>query len=161
MIWSSLPEEIRGLIRPVAAEDYWKSSWLRRYVAERVFFAIFVSRDSATEEQRQLQIQRILEGMGREYSLIFSPEGTRGDGRDVQPFKSGLYHLCCARPDLELIPVYLENLNRVLPKGEYLPLPLVCRVTFGSPQRMRPCEAKGAFLERMRQALVELSPPLT
>ena len=67
MIWSSLPEEIRGLIRPVAAEDYWKSSWLRRYVAERVFFAIFVSRDSCTEEQRQLQIQRILEGMGREY----------------------------------------------------------------------------------------------
>mgnify|MGYP002079914918 FL=1 len=97
--------------------------------------------------------------MGREYSLIFSPEGTRGDGRDVQPFKSGLYHLCRARPDLELIPVYLENLNRVLPKGEYLPLPLVCRVTFGSPQRMLPSEAKGAFLERMRQALVELSPP--
>ena len=157
VIWSNLPEEIRGLIRPVAAEDYWTSSRLRRFVAERVFFAIFVSRDSSTGLQRQEQIDRILEGMGREYSLIFSPEGTRGDGREVQPFKSGLYHLCLARPELELVPVYLENLNRVLPKGEYLPLPLICRVTFGPPQRMLPKEPKGAFLARMRQALVDLS----
>ena len=156
LLWAVLPPDIRDLVRMVAAEDYWSSSPLRRYVAERVFHATFVNRTATALEDRQLQVQRILEGMGGEHSLIFSPEGTRGDGAEVQPFKSGLYYLCKARPELELVPVYLENLNRLLPKGEFIPLPLLCRVSFGKPIKLEAHEAKGAFLARAREALVSL-----
>ena len=37
------------------------------------------------------------------------------------PFKTGLFHLATQRPDVDLVPVWIENLNQVMPKGEYLP----------------------------------------
>ena len=70
-------------------------------------------------------------------SLIFFPEGTRALTDEMLPFKSGLYHLARANPTLELVPVRMENLSRVMPKGELLPVPLVCILTFG--RRARPC----------------------
>lgn len=159
LLWSCLPEPVRAMTRFVAAEDYWTCSSLRRYFAERVFHAIFVSRSASTPEERAAQVERILEGAGKDYSLIFSPEGTRSDGGEVQPFKAGLYYLCKARPDLEIVPVYLENLNRLLPKGEYLPLPLLCSAIFGAPLRLETGEEKAVFLERAREALVQLGEP--
>jgi hypothetical protein len=74
----------------------------------------------------------------------------------VAEFKSGLYHLAKRRPDVELIPAYLENLNRILPKGEFLPAPLVSTLTFGSPIRVAEGESKHEFLERARNAVVSL-----
>jgi hypothetical protein len=75
---------------------------------------------------------------------------------ELLPFRSGLYHLCQLKPELELVPVYLDNMTRILPKGEVLPVPLLSRVTFGAPLRMEAGEEKRAFLGRMRDALVTL-----
>jgi 1-acyl-sn-glycerol-3-phosphate acyltransferase len=94
--------------------------------------------------------------MGQEDSLIVFPEGTRSANGQMGPFKSGLYHLSRARPDAELVPVHLENLNRMLPKGESLPVPMVCRVTFGPVVPACPGERKDAFLERARTAILQL-----
>ena len=67
-------------------------------------------------------------------SLILFPEGTRNTSEEpLLPFKSGLYHLAKARPDVELVPVWIDNLNRVMPKGEFVPIPLLCTVTLGAP----------------------------
>jgi hypothetical protein len=74
----------------------------------------------------------------------------------VLPFKSGLYHLCRLKPELELVPVYLANMNRILPKGEVLPVPLLGRVIFGKPMTIEPNEDKTAFLTRAREALLAL-----
>ena len=65
-------------------------------------------------------------------SLIVFPEGTRGNGLEVGPFKSGIYYLWAKRPDVQFVPVYLSNLNRILPKGEFLPVPVISRVVFGT-----------------------------
>ena len=75
---------------------------------------------------------------------------------EIGHFKSGLYHLSRLRPDAELIPVYLENLNRILPKGEVLPVPMLSRVVFGPPLPARDHEDKQAFLTRARDALLQL-----
>ena len=91
------------------------------------------------------------------YSLIIFPEGLRGDGRSILPFKSGLYYLLKARPDMEAMPVYLENLNRILPKGELFPVPLMSGVHVGPPLRLHGGESKEDFLTRARDALVKLS----
>jgi 1-acyl-sn-glycerol-3-phosphate acyltransferase len=103
-------------------------------------------------------MDRLVDALGEESSLILFPEGTRGSGEQVGAFRSGLYHLCRRKPGLELVPVYMENLNRILPKGEVLPVPLLSSVTFGPPMQLQPAEDKRKFLERARQALVKLRP---
>jgi 1-acyl-sn-glycerol-3-phosphate acyltransferase len=91
-------------------------------------------------------------------SLIIFPEGTRRDGEDLGEFKAGLYHLAKARPDLEFIPVYIENLNRVLPKGEFLPVPILCSVNFGAALEAPASDPKPQFLARAREAVRLLQP---
>ena len=157
VLWAVLPNELRHTTRPVAAEEYWLKSKLRSYLASRVFRAVLVDRQSQTPEARQQQFERMLDGLKQGDSLIIFPEGTRGSGEEVAPFKSGLYHLARTRPDVELIPVYLENLNRVLPKGEFLPVPLLSRVYFGAPIAPGEEESKDAFLERARQTMIGLA----
>ena len=89
------------------------------------------------------------------YSLILFPEGTRNTTNDaLLPFKSGLYHLAKANPNVELVPVWIDNLHRVLPKGEFIPVPLACTVTYGNPVSLQPSDSKESFIERAEQALL-------
>jgi 1-acyl-sn-glycerol-3-phosphate acyltransferase len=163
VLWSALPGEARARTRPVAAKDYWDKG-LRAYLAQRVFRAVLVGRgapapaDSSKEAlaQARARIDALAEAMGETDSLIIFPEGTRGTGEKIAPFRSGLYHLARKRPDVELVPAYLENLSRILPKGEVLPVPLLSRLTFGVPIHVQESESKEAFLERACAALQAL-----
>ena len=162
VLWAALPKEVRKLTRPVGGRDYWGTSALRRYIAENAFNAILIDRSKTKQSPEQAaavasaQIERIAAEMGDHYSIIVFPEGTRGSGERVGPFKSGLFHLCRLKPGLELVPVYLANMNRILPKGEIVPVPMVGSVIFGDPLRMEEDEAKDGFLTRMREAVVQL-----
>jgi 1-acyl-sn-glycerol-3-phosphate acyltransferase len=158
VVWAALPPRVRATTRPVAAADYWQAGPLRRWLAGRVFHAVLIARRTRAHEAPagQLAVERLLEAIDEGASLIVFPEGTRGNGTVIAPFKSGLYHLCVARPQLELVPVHLDNLNRVLPKGEAVPVPLISRVTFGAPLRLAEAEDKPAFLERAHTSVVEL-----
>ena len=157
VLWASLPGEIRRLARPVAAQDYW-SSGLRRALAVNVFRAVLVARHAAGEPAAdpRAAIEHMVEAMGEDQSLILFPEGTRGSGEQVAPFKSGLYYLCQRRPGLRLVPAYLNNLNRILPKGEFLPVPFISKLTFGPAITLEAGESKAVFLERARAAVCRL-----
>ena len=154
VLWSALPANLRPLVRPVAARDYWDKGALRRYFSEKVFRAILIDRSgSGSVADARGTIDRLAAEMENRYSIIVFPEGTRGSGEEIAPFKSGLYHLCRQKPGLELVPVYLDNMNRILPKGELLPVPMLSRVIFGRPMALEPGEPKPAFLERARAAI--------
>lgn len=153
VLWAVLPAEVRALTRPVAARDYW-STGIRRYVADRIFHAILIERKKPTA--RDNPIEQILTAMGNDKSIIIFPEGGRQTTDEPVAFKSGLYHLAQKRPDAELIPVLIDNLNRILPKGEVLAVPLIANVTFGAPMRLGPDESKPAFLERARAEVLRL-----
>jgi 1-acyl-sn-glycerol-3-phosphate acyltransferase len=162
VIWSALPASLRARTRPVAGRDYWMKGFVRRYLSRKVFKAILIDRSpaSASPEERRVAarvgIERMAEEMGTEYSIIVFPEGTRGTGDEISAFKSGLYHLCKIKPDVQLVPVYLDNMNRILPKGEALPVPMLGRVVFGEPMELRRNEPKEHFLARARSALEQL-----
>ena len=157
VLWSALPANLRPLVRPVAARDYWDKGALRRYFSEKVFRAILIDRGgSGSVADARGTIDRLAAEMENRYSIIVFPEGTRGSGEEIAPFKSGLYHLCRQKPGLELVPVYLDNMNRILPKGELLPVPMLSRVIFGRPMALEPGEPKPEFLERARAAVREL-----
>ena len=169
VLWSALPPEIRKMTRPVAGADYWRKSGLRRFLAEQVFRAVLIERRPGpvaglepTREAVLASATAAVEATARALadggSIILFPEGTRGPGGRPQAFKSGLYHLCRTRPDLELVPVWLDHLGRILPKGEVLPVPLMATVTFGPPVSLGEDEERDAFLARTREALTALWP---
>ncbi len=157
LIWTVLPPALRRLTRPVAGADYWNVSPLRRFFGTRVFRAVLIDRNPTTRQGDPIALMAASLDTGT--SLILFPEGTRNTTDErLLPFKSGLFHLAGARPQVELVPVWIENLNRVMPKGEFVPIPLLCTVTFGAPLRLQAGEDKAAFLERARAALLAAAP---
>lgn len=157
LIWSVLPPALRRLTRPVAGADYWEKDAVRRFIGRRVFRAILIDRAQPSRDSDP--IAAMVAALDEGASLILFPEGTRNltDER-LLPFKSGLYRLAAARPETELVPVWIDNLNRVLPKGEVVPVPLLCTVAFGTPIKVEKGEAKPPFLDRARRALLDLAP---
>lgn len=154
VIWASLPREVREITRPVAAKDYWIKGPVRRYFANELFNAILIDREEIKVHQSPVDL--MIREIGHTYSLIVFPEGGRSDGRDVGEFKSGLFYLCKKRPDLECIPVYVDNMNRILPRGKVLPVPLLSCLTFGPPLWLERGEPKVQFLARAREAVRRL-----
>jgi 1-acyl-sn-glycerol-3-phosphate acyltransferase len=154
VIWSSLPPAIREITRPVAAKDYWSRGMVRRWLANDVFDALLIDRTDIKVHQSPVDL--MLREIGTAKSLIVFPEGGRSVTGEVGEFKSGLYYLAKKRPDIELVPVFIDNLNRVLPRGEFLPVPLLSCISFGPPLWLERGEAKLDFLARARRALLAL-----
>ena len=155
LLWASLPPALRSITRPVAGADYWLKSPLRRYIINRVFNGVMVDRERKETDYNPLQ--PMLDALENGDSLIIFPEGTRNPEEGLLPFKSGLYHLAKAYPQAQLIPVWIANLNRVMPKGRVLPLPLLCTISFGAALALGEEETKAQFLERSRDALLSLA----
>lgn len=153
-IWSALPHFVRNVTRPVAAKDYWEKGIIRPYIAQRCFNALLLERKEV--KVHHSPINYMLSEMGDKYSIILFPEGTRGNGVEIAEFKSGIYHLCKKRPELELVPIYLDNMNRILPRGRVLPVPMLSRLIFGPPLWLEQGEPKNQFLSRARQAILDL-----
>jgi 1-acyl-sn-glycerol-3-phosphate acyltransferase len=154
LIWTVLPRALRKTTRPVAASDYWSRGAVRRYLIDRVFHGVLIARGMF--DRAHNPIAAMNEALERGSSLILFPEGTRGAGGEVQPFKAGVYHLAQTYANLELVPVWIDNAYRVMPKGVPLPLPLLCSVAFGKPLRLETGEERDEFLDRLRRSLIEL-----
>ncbi len=156
LIWAALPRELRAQTRPIAARDYWTSSPLKKWLTSEVFNAIYVSRTRSSPDEDPLE--PLVEALSNGDSLVIFPEGTRSNKGDPQAFKAGLYHLAEQFPDVRLIPTWIDNVQRVMPKGEVVPVPILCTVTFGEPMQIEPGEDKRAFLERARAAVMKQRP---
>lgn len=153
VLWASLPKQIRYLTRPVAAKDFWEKGAIRRHVAASLN-ALLIDRKNI--KVHQSPVEMMIREIGTEHSLIIFPEGGRGAEQEMGEFKSGLYYLGKKRPDLELVPVYIDNMNRVLPRGEILPVPLLSCISFGPPIWLEKGEPKATFLERARNSVRRL-----
>ncbi len=160
LLWTSLPPDLRSLTRPVAAADYWLASPTRRFIGCEVFRAVLIDRTGAGD--RSDPITQMADALDAGDSLILFPEGTRNESDEaLLPFKSGLFHLSRRCPNVRLVPVWINNVHRVLPKGALVPLPLACSVTFGAalpPPTENGAETKQTFLAEAQAALLALRP---
>jgi 1-acyl-sn-glycerol-3-phosphate acyltransferase len=154
LLLATLPPQLRTRTLPVGAAEYWNGGAVPRFLANQVFRAVLIDRDRVDRIHNPLA--PMLRALDRGNSLIVFPEGTRGPGKTLLPFKCGLYHLANARPDIELVPVWIDNLYRVLPRGAIIPAPVQCSATFGAPTRLAPGEDKQQFLGRLRQSIAQL-----
>jgi 1-acyl-sn-glycerol-3-phosphate acyltransferase len=154
LLWAALTPRLRSHTFPVAAADYWNANCVRRYMVKEVFRAVLVERDRV--HRTHDPVAAMIQALDGGNSLIMFPEGTRGRGEALQPFKCGIYHLADARPMVEIVPVWIDNLYRVLPRKAILPAPLLCSATFGEPTQLLPGEDKKAFLARLYQKVTQL-----
>ncbi|MFO0916260.1 MAG: lysophospholipid acyltransferase family protein [Pirellulales bacterium] len=153
VVWSSLPSDVRSLTRPVAAKDYWERGWIRPALA-KAFNALLIDRKEIKVHESPVDL--MIREAGDRHSLIVFPEGGRNTAAELGEFKSGLYYLGKKRPEWELVPVYIDNMNRILPRGEFLPVPLLSCITFGPPIWLEKGEPKNEFLKRARDAVLRL-----
>ena len=156
LIWAALPSELRATTRPIAARDYWTGTPFKHWLTREVFNAVYVNRQR-TDDQDPLE--PLQDALRNGDSLVIFPEGTRSNKGEPQPFKSGLFHLAGQFPEAQLIPAWIDNVQRVMPKGEVVPVPILCTVTFGAPLQLQPGEDKRSFLARARHAVLDLRPP--
>lgn len=153
MIWAALPQELRSITRPIAAKDYWIATPLKQWITTAVFNAVYVDRARTSEQD---PLEPLIDALESGDSVIIFPEGTRGNAEEPQPFKSGLYALAEKFPHVVLVPAWIDNVQRVMPKGEVVPVPILCSVTFGAPVVLGAGEDRRAFLDRAREAVIAL-----
>jgi 1-acyl-sn-glycerol-3-phosphate acyltransferase len=159
MIWAALPRELRGITRPIAARDYWANSAFKRWVTTEVFNAVYVERGGSSADpgaDALAPLQPLIGALRSGDSIIIFPEGTRGHAGEPQKFKSGLFTLARMFPEAVLVPAWIDNVQRVMPKGEVVPVPILCSVTFGTPIRLEDGEERRPFLDRAREAVIAL-----
>lgn len=154
LLAAALPEPLRKRTRPVAASEYWNASALRRYVILRIFRGVLLDRKGS--ELNPLEPAAV--ALRRGDSLIFFPEGTRGAGERLQPLKPGIFLLARDFPEVDIVPVWIDNSYRVLPKGFAIPVPLLCSMTFGAPVRWKAAQSQAEFMAEIREALEGLRP---
>jgi 1-acyl-sn-glycerol-3-phosphate acyltransferase len=168
MIWAALPQELRSITRPIAAKDYWTKTPFKQWITTAVFNAVYVDRGKnwgqtpispanlESDPDAADPLQPLAEALQSGDSLIMFPEGTRGNAEVPQAFKAGLYNLAQKFPQVVLVPAWIDNIQRVMPKGEVVPVPILCSVTFGAPIALEPGEERRDFLDRARQAVIAL-----
>ena len=163
LIWAALPHDLRARTRPIAARDYWTSSPFKQWLTTEVFNAVYVNRQrikgaAADGSEDQDPLEPLVQALGQGDSLVIFPEGTRSARGDPAAFKSGLYHLAQQFPAVQLVPAWIDNVQRVMPKGEVVPVPVLCTVTFGVPLQLQAGEDKAVFLTRARDAVLAARP---
>ena len=168
LIWAALPKDLRSITRPIAAKDYWTQTPLKKWITTAVFNAVYVDRsaarplpgseagDSVVNETAADPLAPLVAALESGDSIILFPEGTRGHAEEPQAFKAGLYNLALRFPQVVLVPTWINNVQRVMPKGEVVPVPILCSVTFGEPIRVEPGEERRTFLDRARQTVIAL-----
>jgi 1-acyl-sn-glycerol-3-phosphate acyltransferase len=119
----------------------------------RIAFNILpIARKNISAENNPLrQMQAAIEAG---YSLIIFPEGTRGSGDEIAPFKAGVAHLLERTPGLPVVPAYLVNMGRSLPKGEFIPVPFFCEIRLGAPRLVE--GSKQEIVKTLEAAVREL-----
>ncbi len=138
-------------IHAVAAADYFLKNRLMKWFAVDLLGIIPVERGASKGGKDPLA--GALEALDRGDILIIFPEGSRGEPEQRQAFKRGIGHVARRRPEVPVLPVFLNGFGRVLPKGVHLPVPFFCDIVVGTPMQ----GAGEGFMQRLEAAVDTLA----
>lgn len=154
VLLTSLPRRLRRRLVVAAAADYFFKGGVSGFFSSLLFGAIPVDRQgvsrSTLEECHQL--------LGSGWSLLIYPEGGRSPDGEMQPFKPGAAWIA-RRAGVPIVPVHLDGVHGVLPKGRSWPRRRPVEVTVGEPMWVRPDEDARAFNRRVQARVEELGAP--
>jgi 1-acyl-sn-glycerol-3-phosphate acyltransferase len=158
VIWAALPRALRQRCSVALSDYYWASVWLRRQLARLAFNASFVDLPGAPGGLGpHARLASLMEALRSGGSIVFFPEGKAGAGALPGPFNADLDYLARELPEARLVPVFLENSHRAMPKGSWYPVPFACGALFGAPLDRIDGESRDAFLARARAAVAALA----
>jgi 1-acyl-sn-glycerol-3-phosphate acyltransferase len=111
-------------IKIIAAKDYF-SRGVSGYIGNHLFDLILVERHATKAEAALAPLK---EALSAGYSIIMFPEGTRGEPGVLQRFKTGVGKLALDFHDLPVYPVFLQGVEKTLPRGGLIPVPFNIKV---------------------------------
>lgn len=136
-IMSSLPGSLIWKVKPVAAEDYFGKTKMRKAFSNFFINTLLIRRDTKNIDAENHPIEKMLKCIDAGYSLILFPEGTRGAAEEMDSIKPGIAKILSLRPHIKYIPVFLTGMGRSLPKGEVVPLPYKSSINYGKPTHVK------------------------
>ena len=146
-------------LRPVAAADYFLKSGFSAWISLNLIGILPIRRDRKRGEKDPLNAcYRALE---RGDILIIFPEGSRGAPEEMSSFKTGIARIARQFPKVPIIPIYIQNAGRALPKGKKVPVPLVFSAIVG--QALYYGGDRAALMQQIKlsmETLREEAPPL-
>jgi 1-acyl-sn-glycerol-3-phosphate acyltransferase len=128
-LMAQMPLRALWRVRPVAASDHFgrgAAGLFTRFILQ----AILVDRHNKPGVKA---LDPVLAALDEQRIVIFFPEGSRGEAEVLGKFRHGIAHLAQARPDVPIIPVYLHNMGKCMPKGAWLFVPFNCEMIVGPP----------------------------
>ncbi|MDG4598092.1 MAG: lysophospholipid acyltransferase family protein [Candidatus Contendobacter sp.] len=133
VLMALLPLRLLPRARPVASADYFLRGRWRAWFATRVIGIIPVAVGSGRSHAEVLEPVR--DALAAGDIVVFFPEGTRGEPERLGKLKTGIVWLAQQLPTVPIYPVRLHGLGKVLPKGDWLPVPFFCDAWVGEPLR--------------------------
>lgn len=133
VLMSALPTNKLKNTHPIAAKDYFGSNRISAFFTWFFINAELINRRNAEDGSQVNPIRRMIELLNKKKSLILFPEGSRGIPGEMSEFKNGIGYVVENKPGIPVIPVYMEGLGRVLPKGVKIILPNITKIYFGKP----------------------------
>lgn len=118
-------------IHPVAAADYFLRNKFLAWFSTKIIGIIPIARGKASREYDPLK--GCCDALDAGNIIIIFPEGTRGEPEKIESFKKGVAYLVERRPHIPVIPVFMHGLGKVLPKGDFIPVPFFCDIFVGNP----------------------------
>ncbi|HEY2593791.1 MAG TPA: lysophospholipid acyltransferase family protein, partial [Chloroflexota bacterium] len=144
-----LSESRRERTAVAAAADYFFRSAPRSLIASIALGAFPFHREGAVAAS----LAHCGDLVDAGYSLLIFPEGTRSPGGHLQPFKTGI-GLLARELRIPVVPIAINGLHEILPKGHSLPRRGPVQITIGDPIRVDPslsnAEATALLETRLR-----------
>ncbi len=90
--------------------------------------------------------------LGKDWSIVIYPEGTRSRTGEIAQFKPGLA-VVAKKSNRPVIPVSVQGGLKVLPEATYIPRSGKMRISFGEPLHFQQDESSADFMARVETAV--------
>lgn len=154
-LMTAVPTNKLANTHPIAAADYFGKNKFTSFISWLFINVKLIPRKKSSDEDNDNPINIMDELLKKKKSIIIFPEGSRGKPGKLSPFKKGIGILSEKNQNVPIIPVYLEGISRVLPKGNKIILPSLTKIYFGEAIHITD-ESAEEIVERVEKAIHRL-----